>query len=64
MLMMVRDEEWRYLARPVREIGAVRLLDHRQPADARADADAAAILVARVIVEARIADASIVATSP
>ncbi len=49
-------EERRDLAQAALQVRALRLLDHRQAADARADAHAAAILVAGVAVEARVLD--------
>src|SRR6516225_7888799 len=51
-----RHEEGRDLARPALHVGRVRLLDQRQPTDARADAHADAIHVAFVAFEGGVLD--------
>jgi hypothetical protein len=50
-----RHEERADFAQAAAEIRACRVLDHRQPADAGADAHANAFLVAGVVLEARVA---------
>src|SRR4030095_9936066 len=51
-----RHEEWRDLAHATMEVGHLRVLDHRQTADAGTHADAHALLVPAVAIEARVLD--------